>query len=648
MKNDALKKHHFWLLLGFVPLFTLIAVVLVDSSVGGAIAKRKGEIDGASASIAKKQDAKPAKLILQAEALVEKVGKKQGGLHKGNWDRQKDLYTWPAGGSPGSPKLLKQIETRNLKFGDTLPNQGGEFDEFRKSEVYLYEFSSLKKDGSGGPGTGMADMVAPTQFKNGWQSVLRHVNDFGPGNISNDQVWLIMEDIWVQRSLLKGIRSINAETAAFRRGRADKDAGVGPDPSFDDDGYKLDRDGKQVATPDDQKRDALFRNRTWALNLKVVKEGGGQRLTGTLTNLSDRLQLMGAGDMMTLKVWFTHVATEQPTIFRIGGAYLRGKGATRREGGADVPDNVLPVLPLDEHVLPPGKTADEIVRVEQVFDARTVPVKRIDALVLGWTDSRLGNSVVLAPPGAPFVQEAAAPPAADAGGPGGGPLGPMAPGGPVGPGGPGGPGAPGTLKGQDRAGGPIAAVIDGNRRRYLPQEVVTPQVRRMPVGIVVVVDQTYIQDVELALANSPLRFQITQVTWTRFRGPLAGIGATGNPPGGSDGVDVGPGGTNNITGSGDPDAPGVGPLRPGTGSGGGPPRPGPGGTAPGGTGPVGPGPIGSPIGPGSPMGPGGPGGSSLIASESQITSGLVELSIYGVVSLYEKFTEPAAPAAPGK
>ena len=47
------------------------------------------------------------------------------------------------------------------------------------------------------------------------------------------------------------------------------------------------------------------------------------------------------------------------------------------------------------------------------------------------------------------------------------------------------------------------------------------------------------------------------------------------------------------------------------------------------------------------MGPNNPGGSALIASESQITSGLVELSVYGVVSLYEKFTEPGtAPAAP--
>ena len=41
----------------------------------------------------------------------------------------------------------------------------------------------------------------------------------------------------------------------------------------------------------------------------------------------------------------------------------------------------------------------------------------------------------------------------------------------------------------------------------------------MPIGIDVVVDQAYQQDVLLAFANSPIRFQITQVTWNRFREP---------------------------------------------------------------------------------------------------------------------------------
>ena len=61
---------------------------------------------------------------------------------------------------------------------------------------------------------------------------------------------------------------------------------------------------------------------------------------------------------------------------------------------------------------------------------------------------------------------------------------------------------------------------------------------------------------------------------------------------------------------------------------------------------VGPGPVGPPM-PGVPPMPGAPGSgypgygnNTSTVSESQITSGLVELSIYGIVSIYEKYVEP--------
>jgi hypothetical protein len=188
--------------------------------------------------------------------------------------------------------------------------------------------------------------------------------------------------------------------------------------------------------------------------------------------------------------------------------------------------------------------------------------------------------------------------------------------------------------------GDIKAVIDGNKKRYLTS---TDQVRRMPVGLTLLVEQSYIEDVLLAYANSPLRFQITQVTWRRYHGPLEG--ATGGGATDSQRFDVLLGsGSNNIRGgSGDPDAsPGFKPRRPGSGSGAGPLGP----IAPGlGSGsdagrPIGPGPVGpGPVGPG----PGGPRQAPAAASgvsESQITAGLVELNIYGIISLYEKAEPP--------
>lgn len=653
MKTDSpVKKHHFWILCGAVPLLTLIGVLMVSSSVGGKIAEREKAIADAKSTVAGKQP-KPTELIAKAEKAVKKVSDKQGDLHKDNWEKQKHLFTWPEGSA-----LLKKFNTLDFKFGAILPTSEGELEEFRnRPAAYLYEYSSIKKDGSGAPGTGMADRIAPTQFRGGWQSVLRHVSDFGQYQLNKDQVWLMMEDIWVQRSMLDAVRSINADMATFRRAVRDKDGNVVVDPSYDDKGQKWEG-GKKVETPEPEKKKALFRSRTWGLDLELVREGSSHRLVGTLTNLSERLQLMGVGNVMTLHVWFSKDPTAAPLVFKIGGEFLPGKGAVKRgPDGKDGPANVLSIVPIDDHVLPAAMSADEIVRVEQVFDVRTVPVKRIEALALGFLDARNAAAQLKAPlfiKDDPATDPGAAGGAAAAGfGSGDGPP-PM----------PGAGGPPPGLTGAGAGGfggfgggnnaarkvawgaGPLAAVTDGNKRRYLE---VSGQVRRMPVGIVVVVDQSYMEDTLLAFANSPLRFQITQVAWTRFRGTLAGIGATsGGSSGPGAGIDFG-GGTVNFGGSGDPDdrgggygsygprpgGPGAGGIsKPGFGSGFGPSGP----SGP--TGPFGPGGPTGPFGPGSPSNP-----TASTVSESQITSGLVELSIYGIVSLYEKYEAPKPPDA---
>ena len=631
MKRESpAKKHHFWILLGLVPLFTLIAVLVVSSSVGGEIERRQGEIKAANEDISKKKDPKPEKLLLEQDKVAGVVDKKQGTLHKDNWEMQKALFTWPGSTRPGTSNVFAAVEEKGLKFGAPVGDLSALFSEFQRVETYQHEYSSLRP-GAAGPGTGMADRLAPTQFKNGWQSVLRHVtNDgFGQVTVNKEQVWLILEDMWVQRSLLDGIRTVNEEMAKFERVRLEK-AGVPID----------DPSGKPTAQ---NKNHRLFRSRVWELELELTPEGTSYRLGGTLTNISDRLQLMGNGNVMTLHVWLSPNPAAQPMVFKIGNEFLPGRGATKQIADKDgktqvVQANVLPIVPMPDHTLPAGSvpTDLEIVRVEQVFDVRTVPVKRIDDLVLGKLDSRSQGQPLLAPLGVSeggqfsdtFVKDAA--PADGASGPGGTPPGgvpPVAAGGRPGPG----PGAPGGTTGAGGAsgGGSLVAVIDANKKRYLAR---TPQVRRMPVGMVVIVDQSYLQDVLLALSNSPLRFQITQVTWTRYRGTLDGAGIGGGTGiTGSGGIDSAPTGVVNFGGlGGDPDGP-----RPGG------PRPGPGGLRPGPG--SGPGPVMPPgaVGPGSPGYPGSSSGSGQsVVSDSQITSGLVELSVYGIVSLYEKYEAP--------
>ncbi len=738
-KNDALKKHHFWILLGLVPLLTLIGAMIVSSSVGGAIAERQKLLDDAKGKIGPKvSSAKPKSLLAKADDLVATVSSKQGGLHQTNWDRQKNLFTWPAGsqllrdieygeaniekaadriidvGLPptlrGEQRTAKVKEVRDEmakltplernaklkemldklpitlaqrkailepawpKFGDPLPNSRGEYDDFQR--LYRSQFSTIKKDGTGGPGTGMADRIAPTQFYGGWERVLRHVTDFGAQQLTSDQVWLMMEDLWVERSFLDAVGSINAEMATFHRAIR-KDGNVQIDPSFNEGGYKIrvDRSGKPVIdrrtrrpemlpTPDDERRKALFANRTWAVELEMVRDGDTQRLTGTLTNLTDRLQLLGVGNIMTLNVWFK--TSPQPFTFRIGGEYVPGKSNTpaKDAGQSNPPANVLRVVATPDHILPASLDANaELLRVEQVFDVRTVPVKRIDALAFGQTEAldARNAAATLLPPNPPFAKEPDAAAGTDTANMTGPPMsgapttapgapGALSPGGV--PGLPGLPGSTGQTATSRSGGGPLVAVIDAHKKRYL---IASSEVRRMPVGIVLVVDQSLIQDVLMAFANSPLRFQITQVEWTSFTGQLNGAGPAAGSTGEMGGIDFGSGTVN--FGSGGLMSPGLRPNKggvsvgiPGVGSG----PPGVGVGPPGvGTGPPGVGVppglgVGMPGMPGMPEmsgGYGNPYNRPSTVSESQITSGLVELSIYGIVSLYEKYEPKVDPAA---
>ncbi|WP_439626424.1 hypothetical protein [Gemmata sp.] len=607
--KELLKKHHFWVLAGLVPLFVLIAVFTISSSVGEAIENREKEYKTSAQSIEPKLNPKSDKLIEAIQSQVSRVQDKKNELWKQNWERQKGLYVWPK-----TSARLKEVERLGLKFGDPIPSGDSQYAEFQKPEVYLAEFSrDLPNKKASLPNPGMADLIAPTQFKAGWQSVLRHVNAWDERQLTSEQIWLMMEDVWVQRSMLDAIRQVNAQMAEFQRVKYVKGDQVIDDPV-----------SKQPSDPLRRK----FRSRIWELELEVANKDNKRVLGGRLINHTDRLQLMGLNNTMVVKVWLQPGRDVAPFEFKIGGEFLPGRGATKPDG---TPANVVTIVPTDEHII----TGDvvEIVKVEQVFDTRTVPVRRIENLALGLPDSRFADKQMKVPNFKAFVEEeqrAAAAAAASAG-----PATPGAPKGPAfpPPGGifPGGPGATGA--GLRFGGGTVDQVVNANKKRYVE---VTGEVRRMPVGIAVVVDQAYMQDVLLAYANSPLKFQITQVTWTRFRDALNnGLNNPNNPLDPSGGVIMS--GSGNLSGEFLPSGPR--PPLPGPG-----PFPGPGQfPGPGGTGPGGP-------GTGTPYGFPGSGGLSTV-SESQLTSGLIELDVYGVVSLYEKYaagegTDPKAKDVP--
>jgi hypothetical protein len=150
--------------------------------------------------------------------------------------------------------------------------------------------------------------------------------------------------------------------------------------------------------------------------------------------------------------------------------------------------------------------------VEEDFDWFDAPVRRIDALQLAWPSSRTVTAGVKSNDRLPQDLPEAAP----AGGQQ--PAGSQT-------------GSTGANQPAAQAGAvavPTTANNGLNRLRYLQ---VTPQCRHLPIGMVLVVDQANVPDVLAAVTNSRLRIQVTQVQINHVRNvrqPAPGKEQTGN------------------------------------------------------------------------------------------------------------------------
>lgn len=579
--NEALKKHHFWILAGLAPLLVFLAAIFLMTGVSGAIDKKVKEVDDNEKSVAGAK-APGTGMIKDLDAKKETLGKVRGDLWKINWDKQATYFTWPE----TSEKLFDKYNT--VKFGeknrDFIKDQGlGE----KLKPAYTDAYAKLGAS------------IAPTKMKGGWEAVLRWVRNWGQLQPESQQLWIVMEDVWMQRALLGPIAAVNESIASLKP--------VAP-----------------LTNPLKRK----FASRIWEMDLEVAPRegaGGGRVLKGKLKNRTGQLQVLGVGSAMRVNVWFDPKATHLPPYeFRIEGAGVAGGESI------DIP-------PLPAHVLPPGLEVIEIAKVEQVLDSRTVPIRRLDRLAIGYLSSKDYAKELKA--GTYWVESATATAAAtttpttgtsDSGGET--TTGEMNTGGFAGAGG----AAVGTGILNGRAGGMrLTDVADGSRKRYLE---VTDQLRRVPVAFTLVVDQMYVNDVLIAYANSALRFETSQVHWSRFGESLADTPVPG-APGGESGDPYG--------GSGGEAATATGFTGFGLSS-----QSGGGFSAPSSMTPGVEGMMGMMGGSGMRK-PGGmtggiPGlGADTLSSvsEAQANAGLVQLTIYGIVTLYERYDAPKADGA---
>jgi hypothetical protein len=169
------------------------------------------------------------------------------------------------------------------------------------------------------------------------------------------------------------------------------------------------------------------------------------------------------------------------------------------------------VVPDVRHGVPLLK----VLSVRQVLDWRSVPVKRVDRLVLG-EEARKQNDRIKIIPLKPYnFARKSTLPADQTAAPATAPEGPM---------------MPGLGGGQDAGRLSPNHKIDLNR--YYETET---EVRRVPVALSLIVDEQHIATVLTAFANSRLRVQVTQEVWTRLAHGIGKPTLAGHAPAGAGG-----------------------------------------------------------------------------------------------------------------
>jgi hypothetical protein len=574
LDKEMMKKQHFWLLL--IPLFVGLLLAWLGLFFGVADATETKETENKTAKDGiEKTKAQAKKQLEEYDKRKEVLFGLRTERWKEMWNLQQGIYQWPD--ALGEVEINK---VKDLKFG---------------ADISDAQFKALYRDQSMKGYEDLAKDAAPIQFAGDWRTALRTVPAW-KRNPESEDIWLATEDYWVQKELINALVEVNKDGGKFRR------------PT---DFAEKDRKPEWKNDP----KERTFIGRTWQLDLKLVDTPDGTAIQGSITNLTPRLQPFNATGGLLFNVWLVDDPDAKPFLFLAEG--------TSQEGGKKEPIKFL----KERHIVREGR-AIELVKVEQVFDIRTAPVKRVDQVVLGALADRQRQAELQMTAFSTKAAETDTAAAAAAGGAAGGPasaLGGSASGPPPGmtvaggPGGPGGPGASGSQTSTDFTYNGLA------RRRYIN---ITGQVRAMPVGLVVVADQGYVQDVLTALANCKLRFQTIQTTLARFRGslsylpqPVGGYSPFGSSPGGTPPRGEGSEGP----GPGDGRRPGVGAVPGGPPGGvgsipGGPPRPG------GASGMFGPGMSGGMFG-------GGP----ISSSDDQTAGNLIEVTTFGIAALYEKF-----------
>jgi hypothetical protein len=586
--KETLIKHRFWIALGAYGLLWLLLLLLLPLMIGSSASAARTVYKTANDAVDKintprKDFANPA-WVDPLKKKEEELSKRKVDVWKVAWETQKDLMTWP-----GDEKLASlDRDMKDAYFLDPVPDTPNgtkaplKRDRFAKN-LYRPQFDELK------------DAIFPAYYQGDFETILRPVSTWSGDIPGNDECWFAQEDFWIKRDLIAALRNAIDTVGYYTPDEIDPK--------------------KEPAPPGVTLR--RFHNANWEVTLRL-EEDSRKKLTisprSTIKNINaDRRRLPLAGLLL------------QIDQYAPGSSIARGSASLLIEGE---PLKWNESVEIKKSVLVDTFNRQDPLVVQQVFNWYTSPVKRLDRLEVGTHLALSHRMTRFALQTKSSSKEETTEQAPDQSG-GGGMMG----------------GARGPAGGMMMSGasGGKGGSADQNgveRKRYLD---FSDQVRRVPVAMVLVIDQGRIPDVLSALTNSRLHIWVTQWQWSHVGGiaaPPTPDTSSGEEPrevaGGKQPMSpMGPGGKR-------PGMPMVGPpMAPGGGSGGYQntimgPRPGMGAGGPriGGMGGLMP----------RMSGTGGMGGGSLQNFFSGAGEGvepddpnLVELVVYGIASLYERY-----------
>jgi hypothetical protein len=600
--KEFLIKNQFWVGLGAFVLLWLIGVIMV---MVGPDATAKKDWKDAKDGVERSRNPKTAADQIPWNNHGKMYRDQKDVIWAEAWKHQAAMYTWPQ----GMAVVPLYIEDR---FGHTSTEDLNERAKFR-TDLYKLQFE------------GLPQVVAPVEFLGGFAEVFPPQRWDASRPPTREEIWLAQEDFWVRREMLAIVRDALNSVAWFHEVKLDE----------------KDRNPKGFAGR------RVFRNANWELNL-LLEKGTGRRLLisdkSTLKNISP------SGRTLPLASPRTH----GPLEFRLWQTNGRFE---LKVSGEPVPAGADPVPVTKQALDPDPLNLAEPFYVEQVLEWEVSPIRRIDVLDVARPSHR---TVTVGLKVREDLKKLDPEPPPEAGSPSGGPPagggdtgGPsMSPAG----GGSGGRGsamAPGSMGGMGGMGG-NQPQVESTRINQIPRpryQHVKEQARHLPIGMRLIVDQDHIHDVLTAVANSRLRIQTTQVSMHQAPNVTRGTQQQGGGYGGMGSPGPAAAGMTSFPGMSGPR--GMGGFRPPTMSAGvggaSPPR--------GSSGDMRPGSMRPPTSPRPAPGTAGTGaagtgeGGTTPADHPpgvQDSARLVELSIFGIATLYERFPPRKKDGASGQ